>query len=886
MCIDYRALNEVTIKNKYPLPHIDGLFDQLKGACIFSKIDLRSGYHQLKIRASDIPKTAFVTRYGLYEFTVMSFGLTNAPAYFMYLMNKVFMEFLDKFVVMFIDDILVFSKDKEEHKEHLRMVLQKLRENQLYAKLSKCEFWLTEVPFLGHIISSGGVSVDPSKVRDVLNWKTPQNVSEIRSFLGLAGYYRRFIEGFSKIAKPMTELLGKGAEFKWTAAREASFNELKKKLTTAPVLIMPDTQKSFSVYCDASRQGLGCVLMQEGHVVAYASRQLRKHEENYPTHDLELAAVVHALKIWRHYLIGNRCEIYTDHKSLKYIFTQPDLNLRQRRWLELIKDYDVGIHYHPGKANVVADALSRKGYCNMTMLQGSQPELCKEFERLNLGFVADMDATVIEMKSQLEQNIRKGQWEDEKIKEIKELIKTNKAPGFSEDNQGTVWFGKRICVPNQKVLKDLILREAHDSAHSIHPGSTKMYQDLKEYYWWYGMKRDVAEYVALCDTCQRVKAEHQRPAGLLQPLKVPEWKWEEIGMDFIVGLPRTQAGYDSIWVVVDRLTKVAHFIPVKTTYSSAKLAELYMSRIVCLHGVPKKIVSDRGTQFTSRFWQKLHESLDTKLNFSSAYHPQTDGQTERTNQVLEDMLRACTLKYKQSWDKSLPYAEFSYNNSYQASLKMSPYEALYGRKCRTPLYWNETGESQVFGPEILRRAEEQVQAIRENLKAAQSRQKSYADNRRRGLTFEVGDMVYLKVSPIRGLRRFKVKGKLAPRYIGPFRIIARRGEVAYQLELPSALADVHDVFHVSQLKKCLRMPEEQLSLEEVDPKEDLTYAEYPIRILDTAERTTRRKAIRMCKVQWSHHSEDEATWEREDDLKAEFPQLFEDQPESRGRDSS
>jgi hypothetical protein len=255
---------------------------------------------------------------------------------------------LDKFVVVFIDDILVYSKNEVEHEEHLRMVLQKLRENQLFAKLSKCEFWLKEVPFLGHIISAGGVSVDPSKVRDVLNWKPPQNVSEIRSFLGLAGYYRRFIEDFSKIAKPMTELLEKGAEFKWTTAREASFNELKKRLTSAPVLIMPDTQKPFSVYCDASRQGLGCVLMQEGHVIAYASRQLRKHEENYPTHDLELAAVVHALKIWRHYLIGQRCEIYSDHKSLKYIFTQPDLNLRQRRCLELIKDYDMGIHYHPG----------------------------------------------------------------------------------------------------------------------------------------------------------------------------------------------------------------------------------------------------------------------------------------------------------------------------------------------------------------------------------------------------------------------------------------------------------------------------------------------------------------------------------------------------------
>jgi len=838
----------------------------------------------MRIRMSDIPKTAFTTRYGLFEFTVMSFGLTNAPAYFMYLMNSVFMDYLDKFVVVFIDDILVFSKNEEEHEEHLRLVMQRLREHQLYAKLSKCEFWLKEVAFLGHVLSNGGVAVDPKKVSDVLSWNPPQDVSEIRSFLGMAGYYRRFIEGFSKIAKPMTSLLEKEAKFVWTEECQASFEELKKRLTTAPVLVLPDIAKAFSVYCDASRQGLGCVLMQEGRVVAYASRQLRKHELNYPTHDLELAAVVHALKIWRHYLIGHRCDIYTDHKSLKYVFTQSDLNMRQRRWLELIKDYDLEIHYHPGKANLVADALSRRTYVSQATERNLPEELARDFEKLRLGFVASM--TELEVEPTLEQEIRKGQLEDEKIKEIAEQVKLGKAPEFRVDDQGTVWYGERICVPDLKHIRDMILREAHDSAYSIHPGSTKMYLDLKEKFWWYGLKRDVATHVALCDTCQRVKAEHQRPAGLLQPLKIPEWKWEEVGMDFITGLPTTQRGFDSIWVIVDRLTKVAHFIPVKTKYTGAQLAELYMERIVCLHGVPKKIVSDRGTQFTSHFWHKLHESMDTKLQFSSAYHPQTDGQTERTNQILEDMLRACALQYGTSWEKSLPYAEFSYNNSYQQSIKMAPFEALYGKKCRTPLFWNQTGESQVFGPEILKEAERQVQVIRQNMRAAQSRQKSYADVHRRALSFEVDDFVYLKVSPMRGVRRFNVKGKLAPRYIGPFRVLERKGEVAYQLELPEQLAGVHDVFHVSQLKKCLRVPEEQIPLEELNVQEDLTYNEHPVRILEESERVTRNKVIRMCKVQWSRHSEDEATWEREEDLKAEYPQLFSSTSESRGRDSS
>jgi hypothetical protein len=413
-----------------------------------------------------------------------------------------------------------------------------------------------------------------------------------------------------------------------------------------------------------------------------------------------------------------------------------------------------------------------------------------------------------------------------------------------------------------------------------------MYHDLKSRYWWYGMKRAIAEYVVVYDNCQRVKAERQRPAGLLQPLKIPEWKWEEIIMDFIVGLPKTQSGYDSIWVIIDRLSKVAHFILVKTTYKGSNLVELYITRIVCLHRVPKKIVSNRGTQFISKFSEKLHESMDTKLNFSSTYHPQTDGQTERVNQVLEDMLRACALKNNQSWDKCLLYAEFSYNNSYQESIKMAPFEFLYGRKCRTPLFWNEPGENQIFGPDILREAERQVQMVRENFKLAQSRQKSYADNRRRELRFQISDFVYLKVSPMRGLRCFKIRGKLAPRYIGPFKILEQRGEVAYQLELPPQLSDVHDVFHVSHLRKCLRVPEEHMPLEELTVGEDLTYQEYPMKILDTSKKVTRNNRYKMCKVQWSNHTEEEVTWAKEDQLKAEFPEIFSNLSESRGQDSS
>ncbi|KAG8478649.1 hypothetical protein CXB51_028449 [Gossypium anomalum] len=736
LCVDYRQLNKVTIKNKYPLRRIDDLFDQLKGATWFSKIDLRSGYYQLRVKESDVPKLLLEQGY---EFLVMPFGLTNAPAVFMDLMNRIFQPYLDRFVVVFIDDILIYSKDEIEHAEHLRIVLQPLRDKQLYAKFSKSEFWLQEVGFLGHIVS------------------------------GDAGYYRRFVNGFSIIAAPMTRLLRKDVKFEWTEECQQSFEELKKLLTEAPVLVQPESGKEFVVYSDASLNGLGCVLMQEGKVVAYTSRQLKPHERNYPTHNLKLAAVVFALKIWRHYLYGEKCRVYTDHKSLKYLMSQKDLNLRQRRWLELLKDYELVIDYHPGKANMVADALSRKLLFTLRVMNTQLK-------------ISDDGSILAELRarSMFLQEISEAQKNDQDLLAKRRQCEADTGSDFRIGSDGSLMFKNWICVPKNDELIQKILHEAHNG-------------------------------------CLAVKAEHQVPSGLLQPIMVPEWKWDRITMDFVLGLPLTPGKKDAIWVIVDRLTKSAHFIPIH-----------------------------RDPRFTSRFWQNLQEALGTKLNFSTAFHPQTDGQSERVIQILEDMLRCCVLEF----------------------------QALYGRKCRTPLYWTELKENQIYGVDLIKETEEKVKVIRDCLKAASDRQKSYADLKRKEIEFQVGDKVFLKVSPWKKVLRFGRKGKLSPRFIGPYEIIEKVGPVAYRLALPPELERIHDVFHVSMLRQYRSDPSHIISPTEIELRPDMAYEEELIKILAREVKKLRNKSVALVKVLWQKHGVEETTWEPKKTMRNQYPHLF------------
>ncbi|GJW82660.1 putative reverse transcriptase domain-containing protein [Tanacetum coccineum] len=731
MCIDYRELNKLTIKNCYPLPRIDDLFNKLQGSHYFSKIDLRFGYHQLRVHEDDIPKTAFRTRYGNFEFTVMPFGLTNTPAVFMDLMNRVCRLYLDKFVIVFIDDILIYSKTWEEHEVHLGLVLEILKEEKLYAKFSKCELWLREM----HVINGDGIHVDPSKIEVVKNWEAPRTSSEVCSFLGLAGYYRRFIKNFSKIAKSLTVLTRKSRTFDWGEEQDNAFQTLKDKLCNAPVLALLDGPEDFVVYCDASELGLGFVLMQRGKVIAYASRQLKIHEKNYTTHDLELGAVVFALKIWRHYFYRTKSVIYTNHKSLQYIFSQKELNMRQRYWIELFSDYDCEIHYHPGKANVVADVLSRK--------ERVKPKRVRAMNMTLQPSIKDKILTAQKEASDESAGLRRR---------IDEMIELR--------SNGALYYLDRIWVTLKGDVRTLIIDEAHKSKYSIHPGEDKMYYNLRDMYWWSGMKKDTAVYVSRCLTCLKVKAEHQRSSGLLQQPEILEWKWEGIAMDFVTKLPRTSSGHDTIWVIIDRLTKG-------------------------------------------------------------------------------------------SWDVYLPLVEFSYNNSYHSSVRCASFKALYGRNCRSPIMWAE-----------------------DRLKAARDCQKSYADKRRKPLEFSVGDYVLLKVSPWKGVVRFRKKGKLAPRFVGPFEIIKKVGPVAYRLDLPKELDGVHNTFHVSNLKKCLADPTLQVLLDEIRVDAKLNFVEEPVEIFEQEFKKLKRSRIAIVKVRWNSKRGLEFTWEREDQIKLKYLHLF------------
>ncbi|KAH9699581.1 hypothetical protein KPL71_024420 [Citrus sinensis] len=730
-CVDYRALNTITVKDKYPIPVIDELLDELHGAKFFSKLDLRAGYHQIRVKGEDVSKTAFRTHEGHYEFLVMPFGLTNAPATFQSLMNDLFRPYLRRFILVFFYDILVYSRTWEDHLSHLRQVLDILSTNSLFAKESKCQFGVLQVEYLGHIISEKGVAVDPVKIQIVIDWPTPTTTKGVRGFLSLAGYYRKFIRNFGCIAAPLTRLLTKDG-FHWNKDAVAAFDQLKTALTSPPVLRLPDFSQRFVIECDASGIGIGAILSQQNKLVAYFSEALKGSALALSTYEKEMLAIIKSIRKWRPYLLGKPFTIRTDQKSLKYLLEQRITTPAQTRWLPKILGYDYEIEYKKGAENQGADSLSRMVEFLAISLPHANwwPVLQREVQQDT--FYEGLSQRSSSQSNQLLQ--RDGVW-------------------FKRD---------RVYLSSTSSLIPKIISDCHASPVGGHFGYHKTLARIKRRFLWPNMRRTVKEFLQHCDICQRYKVDNIRPAGLLQPLPIPKQMWTDVSMDFIEGLPSSN-GYTVIMVVVDRLTKYAHFVPLKHHFTAIIVAKAFVSNVVRLHGIPTSIVSDRDKVFISSFWRTLFQLQGTKLCMSSSYHPQSDGQTEVVNRTLEQYLRCFAGDQPRKWLEWIPWAEFSYNTAIHSSTKLSPFEAVYG----------------IPPPSLLTYVP--------------------ADQHRREVNFHVGDYVYLKLQPYRQTSvAFRGSMKLAARYFGPYQIIEKVGSVAYKLALPLG-SQIHNVFHVSLL---------------------------------------------------------------------------------------
>ena len=854
MCVDYRALNKLTVKNSYPLPRIDDIFDQLKGAKYFTKIDLRSGYHQIRLKDASIPLTAFRTRYGHFEFLVLPFGLTNAPASFMNLMNDIFRDYLDVFVIVYLDDILVYSKTWSEHMKHLKIVLNILRQQKLFGKLSKCVFGASEVEYLGHVLRPDGVSVDPNKVEAVENWPQPRNKTEVQSFLGLVNYYRRFIRNCSTIAKPLT-LLTSNVPFSWNETEQRAFHMLKKSLCSAPVLRCFDPKLPITVTTDASKYAIGAVLEQtEGKTkrpVAFASRTLNDAEQNYAAHERELLAVVDALKFWRSYLHGQKFIVHSDHYPLRYLESQDRLSPRQVRWLERIVDFDFKIIPVSGKSNIVADALSRQPQNTSSTSQRSKSLLDEVVSKTEIHHIS-IATTPLELLTELQQDY-------EKDSEFRTHYANPQKPFETRDS--VLFRNGKLCVPAGNFRLKL-LHDFHSTPNTGHMGITKTINRLKPQYYWKKMRTDILRYVKSCD-CQRNKASNQKPSGLLQPLEPPHTKWTHVTMDFITPLPRSTNGNNGILVVVDRLSKMIRIIPTKPSLNAPMTAKLYKDHVYRHHGLPLNIISDRDPIFMSKFWKALFQSLGTKLSPSSAYHPQTDGQTEIMNRKIEEMIRSFVNYDKSNWDEFLVDFEVAYNSSAHATTTFTPFYLNYGIEPKT-IPMHAIHSDSPAASNFIKNIQEAVKAAHTEIRRKNEATARYVNRRRSPKTYNVGDRVWLSTKNL-SLEEGSGTCKLHPKYCGPFTILKVINNVTYKLDLSKPMQDrgIQNAFHASLLK-----PFEPDEFDrQVSPPPALQFqdghTEYEVEAILSHRR---RRGKLQYLVKWKGYADHENSWCTPEDL--------------------
>jgi transposase InsO family protein len=1029
LCVDYRRLNEVTIKNRHPLPLISETIDRLSGAAVYTKLDLRDAYHRIPIKESDRWKTAFRTRYGHFEYTVMPFGLTNAPATFQAYINQALAGYLDITCVAFMDDILIYSADPAEHTEHVRQVLERLRQYSLYAKLSKCEFRTDCVDFLGYRISTGGVAMDPSRVQAIREWPTPESYREIQVFIGFANFYRGFIKGYSKITQAITNLLVgmvkgvKSGPFEWTPEADRAFHELKAAFESADMLQHFDPTRESRIETDASGRATGAVLTQknlvEGKVVwkpvAFLSKKMTPAELNYTTGDQEMLAIVQAFKEWRHYLEApmETVRVLTDHEALKSFMGTKTLNRRQARWAETLAAFDFVIEYRAGKTNP-ADPLSRRPdhmrgeparsentIRDLFLSRQALPEPVDQGEaagalvamitrssRLNRRDLPSGDLRVVsrpiggetvaegsrqghatraesqrsssprpppkrrgrvasrpiggeavaegslqghatrvesqrsssprpppkrrgrprkapaalgarrqerdvspdevlssnsqdegeEAQDQITNPLfpssivslilhlqandtwcKERKWESEPVREN---TAGTEEQLWAVDSNGLVRHKGRVFVPNDPAVRQEILRVNHDDPwQGGHFGRERTLKMIRNYYTWPELHRDVREYVATCDVCQRKKAPRHKPYGLLQPLPKAESPWQDIALDFITGLPPSKhlgVVYDAILVVVDRYSRMSVYLPCHTSTTASALADRMLDGVFAKYGVPRSIVSDRGTTFTSSFWGTFCRDLAVKRCFSTAFHPQTDGQTERMNQTLEVYLRCYTNDAQDNWAGLLSSAEWASNSHPAAATGMSPFNMVF--RYSPTLYVNIEPPT-VEGDSAAGR--NRAAAIEEALRNASSRVNQaeeamirYYDKKHKPREYQEGEQVLLASKYIR-LR--KASAKLSDKFLGPFVIEKRIGTRAYRLKLPEKYGRVHHTFHVSLLEPYRRRP----GYNPPPPQEIEGELEHVIELIVAKHSENNRTQY---KVRWKGYGPDEDTWHFEEDL--------------------
>jgi len=866
-CLDYRALNAITIKSRYQLPRIDDLLDSARGAEVFSSLDLAGGFHQLRIADSDCEKTAFATPFGHFEWRVLSMGLTNSPSSFMSTMQQVFEDYvvngkspahscapgttpdlcdLRKFLLIYLDDILIMSSSPTEHLHHLRLVFERLRKHRFQVKLSKCNFFQEQIKYLGHILSRDGIRVDPAKVKTLLDWEFPTSCLGVQQFLGLANYFRKHIPNFSRLSAPLYALTKKSSIFLKGEESLLAFAAIKKLLIEPPVLAYPNPDLPYEIISDASITGCGAILVQEGRPVAYFSSRYSSAERNYTTGEQELLGIIKALKEWRCYVEG--CQgltLVTDHNPLTFFSVQPTLSRRQARWSEFLSRFHYEVKYSPGASNP-ADSLSR--------LYG------------NANAVASMvfALTISEFKSDLLDRIK---------------VESNLDPHFKDESvtrpyvqQSGYWtYQDRIVVPASMQIE--IIKEHHSNVVSGHFSWSRTVDLISRQFWWPKMRPAVQDFVKSCLSCQRNKSSTQRPFGLLSPLDIPDSRWHTVTMDWIMDLPPSAQGNNAIMVIVDKLTKYVHLVPTTKESSSEDVARLFIAHVYQYHGLPKVLISDRDTRFTSGFWRSFCKHLGMQPRYSTAFHPQTDGQTERTNRVLEEVLRHFIDGEHKQWEELLPLAAFAMNNAKSSSTGETPFFLNHGCHPATPVSLGLPEGKLPSLDAVFKDLEFTHSKIRELLKSAQDRQKAYADARfRRPHDFKKDDFVLLST---RNLKFKTGKKKLHPKFIGPFKILdmVPGSNNAARLALPASYSRIHPVFHVSLLKPyhvdvhCTPPTPEPL-VEDGVPMYSVE------KILSTRVRRNGKRKVQEFLIKWLGYDDAHNSWEPRKNLTADLLQDY------------